>query len=98
MNFSFEDIGTLSTLFFVCFCAGVVYVTVSCLFSGVCERFDARRKLFKPSILAAFLMVFGGVGSVARHRTEVLAVAVGVAMIAALAVAYLLVRFIKAEN
>jgi len=39
-------------------------------------------------------MVFGGVGSVTQHRTEISAVAVGVAVLAAVAVVYLLTRFL----
>jgi len=67
------------------------------LFGEVCRRLDACRKLFKPSILAAFLMVFGGVGLITQHRTEISAVVVGIAILAAVAVAYLLIRFLNAE-
>jgi len=94
MNFHAGYENTLHTLFFVCFCVGVGYVAVSVLFSKICERLDALRAVFKPSLMAAFLMVFGGVGLIAQHRTAV-AIAAGIAVLAASAATYLLVRYLK---
>jgi len=94
MDFHVGYENTLHTLFFVCFCVGVGYVVVSIIFSKICERIDTRRTLFKPSLIAAFLMVFGGVGLIAQHRT-IAAISAGVAVLAASAAAYLLVRYLK---
>ena len=93
MDFRFEYENMLHILFFICFCAGVGYVGASMLFGKVCERLDACRMVLKPSLVAAFLMVFGGVGLIAQHRTDAVMSGV-VAGLAASATTYLLYRYL----
>ena len=94
MNFDFGNQHTLHTLYLVCFCVGVGYVAISTLFSEICERLDNRLVLFKPSLFTPFLMVFGGVGLIAQHRTTSLFIVAGVAVLAAVTVSYLLYKYL----
>ena len=98
----------LNIIFFVCFGVGVGFVVISFLIGeiggsiGGVDGLDAGAAFLKPSVIASFLMVFGGVGLIAQSRT-VEVVAIGVAALAAFAVSYLFFRFVitplhKAQN
>ncbi|MCL2616393.1 MAG: NfeD family protein [Defluviitaleaceae bacterium] len=84
----------LNLVFFVCFGVGVGFVVISFLIGEIGgESFSAGASFLTPSVIASFLMVFGGVGLIAQHRT-VEVVAIGVSALAALAVSYLFFRFV----
>lgn len=95
----------LSIIFFVCFGVGVGFVVISFLIGeigGGADGFEGGASFMKPSIIACFLMVFGGVGLIAETRT-IYIMAIGISALCAFAVTFLLYRFVitplyKAQN
>jgi len=86
----------LNIVFFVCFGVGVGFVVLSFLIGelgGGADGLESGASFLKPSVISAFLTVFGGVGLIAQSRT-IAVVAVGVAALAAFAVSFLFYRFI----
>ncbi len=100
----------MQTLFYICFGVGVGYIFIGFILGEVVGLidFDGDFDLggtispLKPSVLAAFLTVFGGVGLIAQSRIG-LSLAFFVSGLAGLSVSYLFYRFIiiplyKAQN
>lgn len=92
----------MQTIFIVCFGVGVGYAALSFLLGEVIGLFDFDSDFdltgdgispLKPSVVAAFLTVFGGAGFLLIRRTDLLT-AVSVASLLALAVSYLMYRYI----
>ena len=92
----FEGVmGVLHLIFFVCFGVGVGFVVISFIIGelGPGDGFENGLFFLKPSILASFLVVFGGAGLIAESRTIGI-VAIGVAALCAFAVTFVIYRFV----
>ena len=90
----------MRTFFFTCFGVGVGYTILSFLLGGFISIFDFDMDFdvfgvvspFKPSVIAAFITVFGGVGLLALKFG--LFAALSLSAITGMAVAYAFHRFI----
>jgi len=85
----------LYTIFFICFGVGIGFVLLSFLlgeFGGEIEA-DSPLSFLRPSLGAAFLVVFGGVGLLVEGRLFSSA-AIGLAFLAGFFMALLMHRFV----
>ncbi|MDR1558288.1 MAG: hypothetical protein LBS84_01085 [Clostridiales bacterium] len=91
----------MQSFFLICFGVGVGYTVIAFFLSGVIGIFDfdtdfdlfgAAVSPFKPSVIAAFITVFGGVGLLTLKFGMFAALAISAAL--GLAVAYAMYRFI----
>lgn len=100
----------MNTFFWVCFGVGVGYTVIAFLLGEVINVFDFDTDIdfggtvspLKPSVIAAFVTVFGGSGLLLAHYLPVFAV-VPAAGLLGVAVAFFMYRFIivplsKAQN
>lgn len=92
----------MQAFFIVCFGVGAGYAVLSFFLGEIIGLFDFDTEFdfigdgvspLKPSVVAAFLTVFGGCGFLLIRRADVLT-AVAMAFLAAMAVAYLMYRYI----
>lgn len=98
-------------LFYVCFGVGVVYTIISFSLGQLFDFFDfnghfevgANISPLKPSVIAAFITVFGGVGILLMKKEILFIISLSCAFIVALIVAYIIYKFVivqlyKAQN
>jgi membrane protein implicated in regulation of membrane protease activity len=100
----------MALLFWVCFGVGIGYTVIAFLLGGIFDAFDFGSDMdagavspLKPAVVASFVLVFGGAGLLLMQVISPIIWAVPLAGVMALAVAYILYRFIviplsKAQN